>query len=126
MDDKLKEIENFINSINNETSSIEALSNEDLKVPSDINLLEDLISYLYLNFKIADSKQKTKLVKLLVDVLDLKWKYLGLERSEFKVDMDKLKDALRKAGVSSPEEAIKHYLNDEETEEEDIDEEDED
>ncbi len=126
MDDKLKEIENFINSINNETSSIEALSNEDLKVPSDINLLEDLISYLYFNFKIADGKQKTKLVKLLVDVLDLKWKYLGLERSEFKVDMDKLKDALRKAGVSSPEEAIKHYLNDEETEEEDIDEDEED
>ncbi len=80
------------------------------QVPSDMKLLEELISFLYLNFIDADGKQKTRIVKLLIEVLDLKWKYLGLDRSESKIDVERLKEALQKAGVRTSEDTIKYYM----------------
>lgn len=107
MDEKdFEKLESILNEDLGEESSLDSL----FKTPKDVELIEEILSYLYTQFKMADGKTKMRVLKHIISILDLKWKYLGLERIESKIDLNKLKEALKKAGVASPEEALIKYL----------------
>jgi len=116
----LTEVKNFLNSLSKRASETESLSSfeveKELLPSSDVDLIEELLAYLYTSFKRGDNKQKSTIVKMLLNLLDLKWKYIGLEKKEAAIDTDKLKEALQKAGVVDDKAIIEDTYNPEEEE----------
>lgn len=103
---KYDEIIEFLKENTAETS--EGISKN--AIPNDMELLQDVITSLYIQFRHTDGKQKTRIIDLLLSALDLKWKYLGLEKTTKRVDSERLKEALKKAGVTSPEDILQNFL----------------
>jgi|GEM_PF-4264795 len=81
-------------------ASEEEVKPADILAPKDVEILQELLNSLYHDFRLADSpKQRAGVAKLIVALLDLKWRYLGLERKTATIDENRLKEALKKAGV---------------------------